>query len=313
MSKKYKTGEQLIEEGYLPIDLLNNTFSGLWPAYDISSTSTEPITPNPVLSKLTALIQALKNERDMKLRVDAERRGKLLELTKRKRDKKSSNEIFALEETIKGSASYLRTEDYEKAINLLEGIVADPSKHTWKNIQSFYSQGYNDLLSFLDRRTREQAFFDSILEDLKERRYPEPCSIQQSERGIQGSIGVSDKSIFSCADITSWSQVTLVIVNDYMVEITANGQTHNKEYSEIGLSGRGKGPSLKWELLRTLAQHNGILQLIDPKPEKRDDLKKRVSQLRKDLKRIFNINDDPFEPWAKVKGYKTKFTLYQKG
>lgn len=187
---------------------------------------------------------------------------------------------------------------------------------------SFARDYHNDLkkLSLKSPRT-----FDDIRDTLIPRdmdllarflldRYFERQDVERFiKTEIQEGMMTPDKSIFSCDSVTAWDQVELKIVNDYTVEITAGGQRYNKEYAEIGLSGRGKGPSMKWELLKTLAQKNGMLQTDCLLVDGRKDLKKRISQLRKDLKNIFpNINDDPFEPWQVVNGYRTRFKLFSK-
>jgi len=118
---------------------------------------------------------------------------------------------------------------------------------------------------------------------------------------------------FYCENVTSWADVEMKIVNDYMMEIHAGGQVYNKEYCEIGLSGRGRGPSLKWSLLKELANNNGMLQTGSLSHDERHNLKKRISQIRDYLKKIFpNIKEDPFDPCSKVNGYRTRFKLYSK-
>ncbi len=136
---------------------------------------------------------------------------------------------------------------------------------------------------------------------------------EEADKQINSCPVNASKIDFSCDNVTTWDQVELKIVNDYMVEIKARGQTYNKEYGEIGLSGRGKGPSKKWALLNTLANGNGMLRTDTLSPDERYDLKKRISQLRNYLKKIFpNIKEDPFEPWSTVNGYRTRFKIFSK-
>lgn len=154
------------------------------------------------------------------------------------------------------------------------------------------------------------------------REFPIPEELQSLSEGNPDTSGEHPNSpsmsresgCFTCEDVSSWDQVSLKMVHDNYVEITVMDKViDNLEYSQIGLSGRGKGPSLKWLLLKELAKGNGMLQTDNLERKRRDDLKKRISQLRKDLKKIFpNIMDDPFEPWVTVNGYRTRFKLYSK-
>lgn len=140
---------------------------------------------------------------------------------------------------------------------------------------------------------------------------PELKVNESEQAGLDHKPIPEPKTGFSCDNVTSWDQVSLKIVNDNMVQITSGGKIYNKEYGEIGLSGRGKGPSIKWEMLKFLALGNGILRTDNLPHGKRDNLKKQISQLRKVLKSMFpNIEGDPFNPWSDGKIYRTRFELY---
>lgn len=117
---------------------------------------------------------------------------------------------------------------------------------------------------------------------------------------------------------TEWNHIFISFVNEQTVQIRYAGNTEYRSFDEMGFSDMRKAvskenqPSLLWGIFFTFAKYHGemifqdsINEFSDPKK-----VKKWVSQIRKKLEVVFpNIPGDPFHPYNKVKGYKTRFFL----
>ena len=122
---------------------------------------------------------------------------------------------------------------------------------------------------------------------------------------------------FSVPASTEWKHVFISFVNEQTVQIKGAGKTEHRSFDEMGFSDLRAGanesrPSELWGVFQTLAKYRGDMTFQDSietfdHPEK---VKKWVSQIRKKLRHVFpDIHGDPFHPYNKVKGYKTRFSL----
>ncbi len=117
---------------------------------------------------------------------------------------------------------------------------------------------------------------------------------------------------------TGWNQIVISFVNEHTVQIRYPGNTEHRSFDEMGFSDLRRAdspeyqPSKLWRILRAFAEHHGEIVFQDStgafsSPEK---VKKWVSQIRKKLREVFpTLQGDPFHPYNKVHGYKTRFTL----
>jgi hypothetical protein len=83
-------------------------------------------------------------------------------------------------------------------------------------------------------------------------------------------------------------------------------------FAELGFKdGRSAArPDRMWGTLRLFAQHQGKLSWEDPLPQHQQDrLKTNVKELRRQLRDIFDIADDPFYEYRREKAYRLKLTL----
>ena len=111
----------------------------------------------------------------------------------------------------------------------------------------------------------------------------------------------------------TWEEVKLEFVSNDSLRIKARNITKRYTYAELGFKDNRKGdlPDSKWEILKEgFARFAGELSWetpIDPRWKK--NLKSTVKELRKRLKSIMSIDDDPFYPYRKIKAYRTRFKI----
>ena len=67
-------------------------------------------------------------------------------------------------------------------------------------------------------------------------------------------------------------------------------------------------PNKQWRALEYLADFGEISWKSGSK-DRKHRLKDQIGALRKTLKRVMGIDQDPFEPYRKVKAYKPRFIL----
>jgi hypothetical protein len=69
-------------------------------------------------------------------------------------------------------------------------------------------------------------------------------------------------------------------------------------------------PDQQWHLLKLLAGQGGELRWGDKTPTSvKANARAKIKIIRKRLRALVQIDDDPFEPYWRVKAYKTRFSL----
>ncbi len=118
---------------------------------------------------------------------------------------------------------------------------------------------------------------------------------------------------FPPLDGLRWNEVRITFVSDDAIRIEARAIFKRFHFAEIGFKdGRTPGrPNRIWGLLSELAKRDGT---IEPAAGRRytgvqDAGKDAFKELRKCLRAIMSITDDPFFEYRKVKAYKTRFVL----
>ncbi len=109
----------------------------------------------------------------------------------------------------------------------------------------------------------------------------------------------------------TWEQVAIEFVSEIAVKITAGSVVQHRTYDEMGFAdsrGTGNPPNVQWELLRQFAKGGGSLRHGDSTALVGGS-KKKVSDLRKLLKRLFGLSDDPFKLYRTEGGYETRFVI----
>ncbi len=107
-----------------------------------------------------------------------------------------------------------------------------------------------------------------------------------------------------------WGEVSFDFFSDDSVKIVARGTSKVFRFSDMGFADGRKDdrPDCQWELLREIARHHGELKWSDKAPARVKDGAK-IKAIRKLLKAVMHIDDDPFEPYPKVKAYKPRFEI----
>jgi hypothetical protein len=109
-----------------------------------------------------------------------------------------------------------------------------------------------------------------------------------------------------------WNEVTVTFVSDDSVRIEARGTKKVYSYGEMGFKDgrRADRPDQRWIIPRELAKHKGELSWGSELEEKvRGAVKAAVKDIRKRLRGLMRITDDPFYGYRQERAYWTKFRL----
>ena len=106
----------------------------------------------------------------------------------------------------------------------------------------------------------------------------------------------------------SWGDVEILFSDGETVSVRVGKARGLFHYTEMGMAdGRNKTPTKQWELLRTFARENGILDWSSPSACRKNQ--KRRETLAKDLRAFFRIDDDPIRLTEDGKGWRTLFVV----
>jgi polyhydroxyalkanoate synthesis regulator phasin len=112
---------------------------------------------------------------------------------------------------------------------------------------------------------------------------------------------------------TTWADVSIRFLSDNRIQIKAPECSAPLNCLEAGFEDARKNvPNLAWNVLRELAINSGELQRPNVPGSQRQQivsLEKSVEAIRKRLKQLFGIDEDPFYPYREVKCYRTKFRI----
>jgi hypothetical protein len=109
-----------------------------------------------------------------------------------------------------------------------------------------------------------------------------------------------------------WEEVTIEFTSNESVKIAARGRSKSFGFAEIGFADARQvgSPDPQWTMLQYIARHNGRLSWSDKADAGvRHGAKTKIKVIRRRLKAVMHIDDDPFEPYRKVKAYMPKFTI----
>lgn len=111
---------------------------------------------------------------------------------------------------------------------------------------------------------------------------------------------------------TQWKDISLVFLSKETVRITGPEFSKRFMFSELGFVDRRRGetPDSRWDTLRYLAQQRGILSWETTAASKQKNcIQAAISEIRRRLKRITGLDEDPFEDYRTCRAYRTKFTI----
>jgi len=109
-----------------------------------------------------------------------------------------------------------------------------------------------------------------------------------------------------------WADVTIAFISNDALLVETHGIRKRYHFSELGLCDRrvGDRPSTRWALLRKLATVGEISWSTRSLGGKeRLQLRAVIKDLRKTLRGLMSIEDDPFEPYRRAKAYRPRFRL----
>jgi hypothetical protein len=105
---------------------------------------------------------------------------------------------------------------------------------------------------------------------------------------------------------TKWENIHIRFLSRETVEIKTPDSRRHFNFAELGFEDRRKGtPSTAWVILRELAKKQ---ELHRPQANAAR-VEKAMQALRKRLKDLFELVDDPFLPYRQVRCYAPKFKL----
>ncbi|MFW9941605.1 MAG: hypothetical protein ACFFFT_11235 [Candidatus Thorarchaeota archaeon] len=140
-------------------------------------------------------------------------------------------------------------------------------------------------------------------------------NVPELNNNLKKSLKGKEKRIFykfpKLLDL-SWREVEISFVSKDSLRIKARNEIKKYNFAEIGFKDKRKGdlPVQSWEVLFTLAEYNGRIDWDIPNlPIIWNKIPKCIQELRKILKELMNIDDNPFYSYRKHKAYKTKFTI----
>jgi len=105
-----------------------------------------------------------------------------------------------------------------------------------------------------------------------------------------------------------WENVSITFISNESVEIRAGLPLGVMNFIELGFKDRRTDkPDYKWEILKVLARNSGLISWKEKSASSK--WKPHIKILRKRLRALFKIDDDPFFPYRRSAGYQTKFSI----
>jgi|GEM_PF-6059935 len=108
-----------------------------------------------------------------------------------------------------------------------------------------------------------------------------------------------------------WSEVSITFVSEHTALVKARDSAQECSFRALGFEDRRKKdvPNSRWGVLLQMAKHGCIDRKSGIESKLHVDVKAAVRDVRVVLKRVFEIQDDPFEPYSPANGYRPKFRL----
>ena len=109
----------------------------------------------------------------------------------------------------------------------------------------------------------------------------------------------------------TWEKVTITFVSNDSARVSACGTCKTYMFSDMGFTDRRKGnqPDTRWHVLRTLAKLNGRIEWKSAlSATQRNGLQAKIKDIRKRLKALTGLEEDPFYDYRSKKAYEAKFT-----
>ena len=109
--------------------------------------------------------------------------------------------------------------------------------------------------------------------------------------------------------VVDWQDIEISFLSDFMVQFRSGQQTQAFNYADLGFRDKRDGnPKRAWELLRFLAESNGMIRDEKHIQVPWRKVEKGVQELRHFLREHFGIASDPL-PYAEGNGYRARFQI----
>lgn len=108
-----------------------------------------------------------------------------------------------------------------------------------------------------------------------------------------------------------WKEVAIAFKSHDYVVVSARDQLRRYHYAELGFADKRKGdkPNTLWLFLKDLAKLERISWRENIDQETRSKAQKKISDIRRILKNLMGVDDDPFHPYSSEDGWRPKFCL----
>ena len=114
---------------------------------------------------------------------------------------------------------------------------------------------------------------------------------------------------FHLPEGTCWEDVEIRFLSDHRIHVRSRKTEQHLNYAEAGLEdGRNHNPKRAWELLREFAEQGGVISQALPDQDLSRQQKK-VQELRKALRQLLNISEDPITFDRRERSYRTRFKV----
>ena len=109
--------------------------------------------------------------------------------------------------------------------------------------------------------------------------------------------------------VVDWPDIEISFLSDFKVQIRSGQQTEAFNYADLGFNDKRRDqPKRAWELLRFLAESNGMIRNEKQIQIPWRKVEKGVQELRHFLREHFGIASDPL-PFAEGNGYRARFQI----
>jgi hypothetical protein len=157
---------------------------------------------------------------------------------------------------------------------------------------------------------QHQARADTALEKLDSDTRQAQGQVPKQPEHTPGKSRVSAR--FPAPEGLTWKEVTIAFVSNDSIRVSAHSKSKRFTFAEAGFKDGRKGdlPDTLWDILRVLARHGGEVDRGSKTSQKvKGQMKAAIKEIRKRLKALVGIADDPFYPYREKQAYVAKFTL----
>jgi hypothetical protein len=111
-----------------------------------------------------------------------------------------------------------------------------------------------------------------------------------------------------------WEDIEILFISDERVQLSVGTHSETRNYDEMGFANKRTGaPILAWVTLRGMAEAGGVIKTVSDR-RKWVEVEKRIQEIRKLLRAIFGLTDDPLPFSRKTRGsddfgYRSKFKV----